>query len=162
MSGPTIFTIGHSNHESEMFLRLLGQSGIELVVDVRSSPYSQYNPQFNRENLAATLNENGIDYSFHGNSLGGRPDDPTCYDENEINYSKVREKEWFDEAIAHVCWEATSRTVALLCSEEDPHRCHRHMLLTQELLDRGKNVTHIRGDGSEEKATKDQEQLRMF
>lgn len=162
MDGPTIYTIGHSNHESDAFLRLLGRFEIELVVDIRSSPYSQYNPQFNRENLAAILNENGIDYSFHGNSLGGRPDDPTCYDENVVNYAKIREKPWFDEAIAHLCWEAKNRATALLCAEEDPHGCHRHKLVTQELLDRGAQVIHIRGGGEHEQATKDPEQLLML
>lgn len=162
MSEPIIYTIGHSNHEFGELLQSLRRHGIELVVDVRSSPYSQHNPQFNREELALSLKESGMDYAFHGNSLGGRPDDPSCYDEGEINYARVREKPWFDDAIAHVCWEATNRVVALLCAEEDPYRCHRHMLVTQELLDRGAVVIHIRAGGAEEKATKDQEQLRMF
>jgi len=162
MNGPTVFTIGHSNHEPDEFLRLLMEHEIELVVDVRSSPHSQYNPQYNKENLEALLAENGIDYAFHGNSLGGRPDDPTCYDEKEINYAKVREKEWFDKGISYVLWEATNRVVTLLCAEEDPYRCHRHMLVTQELLDRDAGVIHIRGNGAEEEAAKDQEQLRMF
>ena len=157
-----IYTIGHSNYDPDEFLRLLKQHEIVLVVDVRSSPYSQYSPQFNRENIELLLAENGIDYAFHGNSLGGRPNDPTCYDENEVSYAKVREKAWFDEGIAHVLWEAANRTVALLCAEEDPYRCHRHMLVTQELLDRNASVIHIRGNGVVEEATKDQEQLRMF
>src|SRR3989442_15928815 len=45
----TVFTIGHSNLEFARFVALLKQHDIQAVADVRSSPYSQYNPQFNRE-----------------------------------------------------------------------------------------------------------------
>lgn len=162
MSDLTIYTIGHSNHTRERFSELLKQYGIELLVDVRSSPYSRYNVQFNKEDLAAFLAENGTEYSFQGNSLGGRPNDPSCYDGNELNYSKVREKEWFNDGIAYVCWQASNRVIALLCAEEDPYECHRQHLVTQALLDKGVKVIHIRGDGSSQEATEDQEQLRLF
>ena len=162
MNDPTIYTIGHSNHELEKLVGLLQQHGVELVVDVRSSPYSRHNPQFNKENLAPALAESGIDYAFHGNSLGGRPSDPSCYDENEIDYAKVREKDWFSDGLACVCLEAANRVVALLCSEEDPNDCHRQNFLAQELLKKETKVIHIRGDGSLEEGTKNQEQLRLL
>jgi uncharacterized protein (DUF488 family) len=72
----TIFTIGHSNHSSEEFLQLLQQHSVACLVDIRSQPYSRYNPQFNRETLAAALRSAGIRYSDFGATLGGRPDDP--------------------------------------------------------------------------------------
>jgi uncharacterized protein (DUF488 family) len=52
---PELFTIGHSTHSLEKFLELLRQHRIEAVADVRSSPYSQYNPHFNREPLQLAL-----------------------------------------------------------------------------------------------------------
>ena len=69
---PPVFTIGHSNHAAEVFLRLLRQHRIEEVVDVRSSPHSRYNPQFNRRTLQATLADAGVGYVFMGGELGGR------------------------------------------------------------------------------------------
>ncbi len=162
MNDLTIYTIGHSNHTREKFVELLRQYGIELLVDIRSSPFSRYNIQFNKEDLAAFLIENGMEYSFQGNSLGGRPNDPSCYDGNELNYSKVREKEWFSDGLAYVRWEASKRVIALMCAEEDPYECHRQHLVTQPLLESGVKVIHIRGDGSAQEATKDQEQLRLF
>ena len=51
----TIYTVGHSNHEIEDFLALLDRHGIQLLIDVRSSPYSRYVPQANRQALARTL-----------------------------------------------------------------------------------------------------------
>ena len=56
----TVYTVGHSNHETGAFVDLLHQHGIELVVDVRSTPYSRYVPQANRENLARTLEAAGF------------------------------------------------------------------------------------------------------
>jgi len=162
MDGSTIYTIGHSNHALEKLVELLRQHSVEMAVDVRSSPHSRYNPQFNRESLVAALAENGIEYAYYGNSLGGRPGDPSCYDENGVNYVRIRETEWFNDGLACVSWKAGKKTVALLCAEEDPHRCHRHHLLTQELLKKGARVLHIRGDGSLEEGTKNQEQLHLL
>jgi uncharacterized protein (DUF488 family) len=67
---PELFTIGHSTHSWEKFLELLRQHRIEAVADVRSSPYSQFNPQFNRETLQAALRQHGISYVFLGEELG--------------------------------------------------------------------------------------------
>ena len=74
MSQPrlSVFTIGHSNHAAGVFLELLFRHEIEEVVDVRSSPHSRYNPQFNRKTLQAALSEAGIGYVFMGAELGGR------------------------------------------------------------------------------------------
>ena len=80
----TIYTIGHSNHEWRDFLVLLHQYGIEMLVDVRSAPYSRYSPQFNRELLAPSLEAEGIGYAFAGEYLGGRPKDPDCYREGVV------------------------------------------------------------------------------
>jgi uncharacterized protein (DUF488 family) len=162
MSQPTIYTIGHSNHTAEKFIELLKQHGIELVVDVRTSPYSRYCPQFNKENLSFLLAENDIEYAFHGNSLGGRPNDPSCYDGSEVSYAAVREKDWFRDGLTYVCWEAKNRSVALVCAEEDPNECHRHNLVAQELLKRNATVVHIRADGTLDEALKNQEQLHLF
>ena len=70
----TIYTIGHSNHESEAFLALLQEHDITLLVDVRSSPYSRYVPQANRETLAHALEAAGIGYRWVGDRLGGKPE----------------------------------------------------------------------------------------
>jgi uncharacterized protein (DUF488 family) len=59
----TIYTIGHSNHSGEAFLALLHQHEITCLVDVRSQPYSRYNPHFNREALALSLKAAQIGYA---------------------------------------------------------------------------------------------------
>jgi len=60
-------------------LRLLEDNGIVLLVDVRTAPYSRYNPQFNKELLETVLARHGIQYAHAGKYLGGHPSDPTCY-----------------------------------------------------------------------------------
>ncbi len=64
-----VYTIGHSNGTTERLLALLNQHGITAVADVRSQPYSRFNPQFNRETLLGELKTAGIGYVFLGQEL---------------------------------------------------------------------------------------------
>jgi len=73
----------------------------------------------------------------------------------------VRTRRWFLDALTELMSYAKDRRVALMCSEENPYQCHRHTLLTQELLTRGVFVWHIRGDGSLERAGKDFKQVSL-
>ena len=93
MSSLTIYTVGHSSHPIEAFVDLLRQHGIERLVDVRSQPYSRWNPQFNRETLATALAEAQIDYIDLGHSLGGRPEQRDLYDpgRERPNYGRQSE-----------------------------------------------------------------------
>jgi uncharacterized protein (DUF488 family) len=84
-----IYTVGHSNLPASKFIHLLQQAQIELLVDVRSSPYSQYNPHFNREVLRTRLKDAGIAYDYEGERLGGRPKDPACYKEGHLPNGKA-------------------------------------------------------------------------
>ena len=78
MTDGAILTIGHSNHPLEKFIKLLERHRVSVVADVRSSPFSRFNPQFNKESLAASLEEHHIRYVFMGHQLGARADDPSC------------------------------------------------------------------------------------
>lgn len=155
----TVYTIGHSNVSVSMILELLKKFEIEILIDVRSSPYSRYAHQFNRENLERSLRDVGIEYDYAGNLLGGRPMDPDCYKNNIIpegsadylnlvDYPTVMRKEFFLEGIQRIYDLSQKGKVALMCSEEDPSRCHRHHLIGRYLVDKGVNVIHIRGDGN--------------
>ena len=77
-----IFTIGHSTHNFSFFLELIKKQNISVVVDVRSSPYSGMNPDFNKETLVGLLKKEGIQYVYLGNELGGRSDNPDFFDSN--------------------------------------------------------------------------------
>ena len=143
-----IFTIGHSNHSLETFVDLLQQNGIEVLVDTRSQPYSKYASHFNKEALKLALPKVGIKYAFFGKELGGRPDGEAFYDEEgHVLYGNVAEAPFFLEGIERLEKGAAKYRVAIFCSEENPSVCHRRLLVTRVLQQRGDSVCHIRGDG---------------
>jgi uncharacterized protein (DUF488 family) len=153
----TIYTVGHSNHPLEHYLGLLDSAGIEVVVDVRSFPFSRHAPQFNREGLSAALARNGVKYVFLGAELGGRPDGDEFYDDDDhVLYGRVAQSDFFREGIARLEDGLGRYRVALMCSEEDPSGCHRHLLVTRVLAQRGVQVIHVRGDAR----TESEEELR--
>jgi uncharacterized protein (DUF488 family) len=146
---PTVFTLGHSNHAIEHFLSLLRAHRIELLVDVRSTPFSRFNPQFNRQRLEASLREAGIGYLFLGDELGARSTDEACYDEaGRVSYARLANTELFKRGLRRVIEESQTKRVALMCAEREPLDCHRTILVTRELEKEQVPVVHIRADGS--------------
>ena len=81
-----IYTIGHSHHEPDDFAALLRQYQISLLVDIRTTPYSRWAPQFNQPLLRQLLRKLGIRYSHAGETLGGGPPDPTIYPRKPADY----------------------------------------------------------------------------
>lgn len=143
-----LFTIGHSNHTDEHFVGLLRQHEIEVLVDVRSQPYSQYSSQFNRDALQREVVAAGRQYLFLGEELGGRPPETDCYDdEGHVLYSTLARIPRFLGGIERVEKGIQKYRVALMCSEEDPTVCHRFLLVARVLVERGTVPLHIRGDG---------------
>ena len=145
----TIWTVGHSRHELPALLGVLRGPGIQVVADIRSQPFSRYHPQFNRGRFAAALAEAGLGYLFLGAELGGRPPEPEFYDsQRHVRYGALARTGRFNAGLGRLLAESERRRVAMLCSEEDPRRCHRRLLVTRVLTARGIPVQHIRGDGT--------------
>ena len=142
-----LFTIGHSTHPAERIVELLRQHEITALCDVRSRPYSRWNPQFNREAFKQTLADHGIAYVFLGKELGGRPDDPACYEDGRVQYGLVARTAFFAEGMRRLEEGAGKYRVALLCAEKDPADCHRALLVGREARERGWTVNHILADG---------------
>ncbi len=165
-----LFTIGHSNHEMEHFLGLLKRHRTEVVVDVRSSPSSQYATHFDGLVLKAALERAGIQYVFLGNELGGRPAGEEFYDEKGyVLYFKVARRPEFLSGIRRLEKTAGEHRLAVMCSEEDPSECHRRLLVGRVMAERGFGLVHIRGDGriqTEEELTAEERrgdgQLSLF
>ena len=144
-----VFTVGHSNHSAERFTSLLGEHGIEMVADVRSHPYSRHVPHFNARSLEELLSSYGIGHLFLGKELGGRPQGEIFYDrDGRVDYALIGRSSSFLDGISRLEQEIKTRTVALLCSEEDPTLCHRRLLVGRALEELGYTLRHIRGDGS--------------
>ena len=154
-----VYTIGHSNHSPNRFLDLLRCHQIQAVVDVRSVPFSRFAPHFNGPELQLLLEQRGIQYVFAGEVLGGRPSDPMYYKTGAIpegkadylsivDYSTIAQQPWYQRGVQRLVDIAATRATAIMCSEENPLRCHRHHHLESSLRDRDANVVHIRRDGT--------------
>lgn len=135
MNQTPLFTIGHSNRTIEEFLGLLAQNQIDAVADVRSQPYSSRCPQFNSEQLAATLKAAGIRYVFLGEELGARRSEPECYREGRARYDLIAKTTAFRKGLDRVRGGMRSYRMALLCTEKDPVTCHRTILVCRYLRD---------------------------
>jgi uncharacterized protein (DUF488 family) len=147
-SAPGLFTIGHSNVALDDFMGLLRQHGIQAVADVRTVPRSRYVPHFNAGQLRDALARHDLSYLPCGRELGGRPEGAEFYDaQGHVRYDRLAESPAFREGIDRVLAGAQTQRIALLCSEEDPARCHRHLLIGRVLGNRGVTVSHIRRDG---------------
>ena len=144
-----VFTVGHSNHSPEEFIKLLRRHNVEEVADVRSSPYSRYTPHFNHESLNGILNDVGIGYTFLGEELGGRPTDLSCYDaDGRVRYDRIADTDLFDDGIRRIIRGTDERRIALMCTEKEPLECHRTLLIAGILTERGVVVEHILADGN--------------
>ncbi len=146
--GRRLFSVGHSNHPVETFLELLRRHRVEVLVDVRSQPYSRYAGQFDREALEEAAGRAGVKYLFLGQELGGRPLGEEFYDDQgHVLYGRVARSPAFLEGIERLQKGMEQYRVAMMCSEEDPAVCHRHRLIARVLAERGVRIDHIRGDG---------------
>lgn len=146
-----IRTIGYGARSADELISELAAAGAEYLVDVRSAPYSRFKPEFSREALAAKLEDDGIRYVFMGDTLGGRPDDPECYDvDGRVDYERCRLRPAFLDGVASLegGWEGGHRIV-LMCSEGKPQECHRTKLVAEELVRMGVPVSHIDERGVE-------------
>ena len=151
MTNNIIFTIGHSTHAIEYFIGLLEQNDIDVVADVRSTPYSRFTPQFNRENLRIRLRESGISYVFMGKELGARSDDPSCYREGRVQYAALAHTKLFQTGMGRLGeGVAKDHRIALMCAEKDPLDCHRTILVARMLNSMGYGVNHILENGQVE------------
>lgn len=163
-TGALIYTVGHSDHYTAAFIALLCRHGITLVVDVRSQPYSHWQPQFNREVLAHDLEDAGIAYRFMGDVLGGRSADAGLYNpgQKHPDYQLVAQTPGYQAGIDRLLALAQTQRAAVMCSEGDHRQCHRHLLITQTLLERGAHVLHIQPDGATAEGEPAARQLALF
>jgi len=141
----SILSFGYGKRSFDECLALLQRHGVQYVIDVRSTPWSRFKPEFSRETLDARLRSGGLRYVFMGAELGGRPDDPTCYDEDgRVDYLACRERRSFQQGIERLLRASESgHRVAIMCSEGRPEDCHRAKLVASVLCERGVEVQHI-------------------
>jgi hypothetical protein len=159
-SNGRLFSIGHSNHDLPRLIELLQKAGVNAVADVRSHPFSQRHPKFNRPDLQWGLHEQEITYAFLGDLLGGRPRQASLYDpEGRVDYERMRSTAQVQTGLERLAEALDNFKVAMLCAEEDPLDCHRGLMITPALGEMGIVPCHLRGDGSVETTAEMEERL---
>lgn len=150
MNTRTLFTIGHSSHPPDYFLELLEEYNITCLIDVRSVAASAYNPQYNKEPLAAFLNKNGIQYLHFSKEFGARHTELELLDENgKVDFEKVRNSNSFKEGVQRLIQGFDQGyVISLMCSEAEPLDCHRFSMVSVALSNAGFKINHILKDKS--------------
>lgn len=139
-----IYSIGYASKEIDDFIELIKDKGIATIVDVRSVPYSKRYSDFNKESLGSKCAKRDVRYIYLGHLLGARQTDVDLLFAdgkvdfvklaNSINYGKgIEQIKHLNETVAPLC---------LLCSEKDPYKCHRSILLGRILAANGYKLLH--------------------
>jgi uncharacterized protein (DUF488 family) len=144
-----IFTIGHASWTLLGIIDLLKGRGITHLVDVRSSPFSKFQPDFCEKPLERSAMRAGLEYIPMGDQLGGKPPHADCHTEGRVDYGKVLQKDFFKLGITRlVSAYQQGAVICLLCAEGNPAECHRAKLLGRALADKGISVVHFLPDGA--------------
>jgi uncharacterized protein (DUF488 family) len=159
----TIYTIGYSPHILDSFLRVIKKHNITAIADVRSSPYSQFKPEFNKDILSVFLNKNEVAYVFMGDLCGARVEDQSCYVNGKVDYALVAENPKFKEGLERIINGMKKFRIALMCAEKDPITCHRTILVCRNLASMGINIKHLLSNGkTEDHKESEQRLLKLF
>ncbi|MFC7321476.1 DUF488 family protein [Halobacillus campisalis] len=148
-----IYTVGHSNHDKQPFLKMLGTADVEYVADIRAFPASRKHPQFNEDRIEDWLREAGIEYR-HFPLLGGRRSRSGEVGENLNagwdnhsfhNYADYTLTKEFQDGLEDLKELAEEKNLVYMCSERHPARCHR-LLVSNWLQSNGWEVFHLIND----------------
>jgi uncharacterized protein (DUF488 family) len=157
-----LYTIGHSNHSIDAFMNLLKIHKITALVDVRSTPYSRHQPQFNREHLQQNLRQGGINYVYLGEELGARSKNQDCYRFGKVQFDLLAREPKFLEGVERVRKGMENHRVTLMCAEKDPIECHRTILVGRHFSQQGVELLHILADGTIEKHENTERRLLLL
>ncbi|WP_017209972.1 DUF488 family protein [Clostridium beijerinckii] len=149
----TLYTIGHSKHTQQYFLKLLKLNKINCIVDVRSTPFSKFSPQFNKDEIKKFLNMHGIYYIHMGSEFGARQEDRNLYSKDGyLDFEKTAKSKQFLNGVERISNGIEKNLkIAFMCTEKDPIDCHRNILVANQFHKRNYNIENILENGSLEK-----------
>lgn len=141
-----LYTIGYSGFtEVADFIKTLKQYGVQILIDVRSSPYSAYFDNYNKDRLSIALKDNGIFYANYAKQFGARQENVAFYKNGRLDFDTFTKSEQFLEGVANV--EKSNGVIAFMCAEKHPTECHRAIMVARAFSLRGHSITHIKPDG---------------
>jgi uncharacterized protein (DUF488 family) len=145
-----IFSIGHGNKDIETFIQELKSFSISFLIDIRTKPFSKWNPVFNQDTLKFLISKQAIKYVYMGDDLGGLPRDISCYTNGKVDYDILKTKDFFQKGLERLLVaNQKGLNIAIMCSESNPAECHRTKLIGIELQKKGVGLRHIVGIGKE-------------
>ena len=154
LSVGTLWTIGHSTRQWEVFVGMLADAGIEVLADVRRFAGSRRNPQFSRDAMPDALAAAGIRY-WSLPALGGRRD-PVAGTPNTAwrvaafrGYADHLASAEYIAAREALMAVALRERTCVMCAEALWWQCHRR-LIADDFVARGWTVLHLLAPGKTE------------
>ncbi len=142
-----IYTIGYTAFNIIDFVKVLKKYDIKCLIDVRSTPKSNYYKDFDDTNIKNTLSTNNIIYRNYKKEFGARQDDMNFYCNGYLDFEKFSKSQQFNEGIEKIKKaQEMGYGVCLMCAEKDPINCHRTVLIGRNLDKKGFKVEHILAD----------------
>lgn len=141
------FTVGHSTRPIDEFIELVTAHGVQMIVDIRTIAKSRHNPQFGQDQLEASLGQAGLGYS-RLELLGGLRHTTAASvngawrNRSFRGYADYMQTPEFAAGLDQLRALAGEQSVAIMCAEAVPWRCHRS-LVGDALLVRGDDVLDI-------------------
>jgi uncharacterized protein (DUF488 family) len=150
-----LFTIGYSAFQIKDFVDVLKRYSINLIIDVRSFPYSEYHKQYNKENIERILKTNNIRYRNYSEEFGARQTEKQFFSsEGYLNFELYTKSAKFGQGVEKINVSLEKGfCVALMCAEKDPATCHRSIMISRAFCENGNAVMHILANGYTESQT---------
>lgn len=146
MKTGSIFSIGYSSfgNDAAQMIEILNEHEINVLIDVRSSPYSSYYTAFNKENLELSLKKENIYYRNYAKEFGARQEDLDLYPFGYLDFERFSKTDEFKSGVTRVENSlAHGYNVVFMCSEKEPVSCHRAILVTRAFSNLGYQITHL-------------------
>lgn len=141
-----LYTIGYAGFpDTQDFINALKQNGIQILIDVRSSPYSAYHISYNKNVLSELLKENNIYYFNYAKQFGARQENTAFYKNGRLDFEIFSHSEQFLDGVRRI--DDSNGIVAFMCAEKNPSECHRTILVARAFSDAGQKVVHIMPNG---------------
>jgi len=117
-----LFTIGYSSFfEVEKLINRLKQDNISTLYDIRTFPYSNAFPQYNKEEI-----EKNINYKFLGDYVGGLKV-KTAVRKGISSLKDLTKDSQIKKGLNFIYKQAKKENIAVMCAEKSPFDCHRFL-----------------------------------
>ena len=139
-----VYTIGYTAFSIDEFIEVINHYGINCVIDVRSSPFSNYYTDYNKDVLENTLKKHNILYRNYAKEFGARQLNPAFYSGDIVDFDKFIQSEQFLEGVSKIKKGIKlGYSFVLMCAEKDPIKCHRSIMLGKGFSNNNFTVKHI-------------------